>query len=87
MESEEKSKEEINFNKNNKHDIIESEQNHDINEKTSEEISGVNHQKIKLNEGKINSEKNKEFQSTDDINQKNSDEIITKHSYYDKLNR
>jgi len=87
MESEEKSKEEINYNKNNKHDIIDSEPNHDINEKTSEEISGVNHQKIKLNEDKMNSEINKEFQSRDDINQKNTDEIITKHSYYDKLNR
>ena len=87
MESEEKSKEEINYNKNNKHDIIDSEPNHDINEKTSEEISGVNHQKIKLNEDKMNSGINKEFQSRDDINQKNTDEIITKHSYYDKLNR
>ena len=87
MESEEKSKEEINFNKNNKHDLIESEPSHDINEKTSEEISDVNHQKIKLSEGKMNSEINKEFQSRDDINQKNTDEIITKHSYYDKLNR
>ena len=87
MESEEKSKEEINYNKNNKHDIIDSEPNHDINEKTSEEISGVNHQQIKLNEDKMNSEINKEFQSRDDINQKNTDEIITKHSYYDKLNR
>ena len=87
MESEEKSKEEINFNKNNKHDLIESEPSHDISEKTSEEISDVNHQKIKLNEEKINSEINKEFQSRDDINQKNTDEIITKHSYYDKLNR
>ena len=47
----------------------------------------MNHQKIKLNEEKINSEINKEFQSRDDINQKNTDEIITKHSYYDKLNR
>ena len=87
MESEEKSKEEINYNKNNKHDIIDSEPNHDINEKTSEEISGVNHQQIKLNEDKMNSEINKEFQSRDDINQKNTDEIITKYSYYDKLNR
>jgi len=87
MESEEKSKEEINYNKNNKHDIIDSEPNHDINEKTSEEISGVNHQQIKLNEDKMNSGINKEFQSRDDINQKNTDEIITKHSYYDKLNR
>ena len=87
MESEEKSKEEINYNKNNKHDIIDSEPNHDINEKTSEEISGVNHQKIKLNEDKMSQGINKEFQSRDDINQKNTDEIITKHSYYDKLNR
>ena len=34
MESEEKSKEEINFNKNNKHDLIDSEPSHDISEKT-----------------------------------------------------
>ena len=87
MESEEKSKEEIEFNKVNKHDIIESEPGHDLSEKTSEEISEVNHQKIKLNEGKIKSEMNKEFQSRDDINQKNTDEIIAKHSYYDKINR
>ena len=87
MESEEKSKEEIEFNKDNKHDIIESEPGHDLSEKTSEEISEVNHQKIKLNEGKIKSEMNKEFQSRDDINQKNTDEIIAKHSYYDKINR
>ena len=87
MESEEKSKEKIEFNKVNKHDIIESEPGHDLSEKTSEEINEVNHQKIKLNEGKIKSEMNKEFQSRDDINQKNTDEIITKHSYYDKLNR
>ena len=87
MESEEKSKEEIEFNKVNKHEIIESEPGHDLSEKTSEEISEVNHQKIKLNEGKIKSEMNKEFQSRDDINQKNTDEIIAKHSYYDKINR
>ena len=87
MESEEKSKEEIEFNKDNKHDIIESEPGHDLSEKTSEEISEVNHQKIKLNEGKIKSEMNKEFQSRDDINHKNTDEIIAKHSYYDKINR
>ena len=87
MESEEKSKEEIEFNKVNKHDIIESEPGHDLSEKTSEEISEVNHQKIKLKEGKIKSEMNKEFQSRDDINQKNNDEIIAKHSYYDKINR
>ena len=87
MESEEKSKEVIEFNKVNKHDIIESEPGHDLSEKTSEEISEVNHQKIKLNEGKIKSEMNKEFQSRDDINQKNTDEIIAKHSYYDKINR
>ena len=84
MENEENSEKEK---KNNKHDIIESESNHDYEEKTTEDISEVKHQKIKLNEKKINSELSKEFQSRDDINHVNTNEIISKQSYYDKINR
>ena len=84
MENEENSEKEK---KNNKHDVIESESNHDYEEKTTEDISEVKHQKIKLNEKKINSELSKEFQSRDDINHINTNEIISKQSYYDKINR
>jgi hypothetical protein len=84
MENEENSEKEK---KNNKHDVIESESNHDYEEKTTEDISEVKHQKIKLNEKKINSELSKEFQSRDDINHVNTNEIISKQSYYDKINR
>ena len=84
MENEENSEKEK---KNNKHDVIESESNHDYEEKTTEDISEVKHQKIKLNEKKINSELIKEFQSRDDINHINTNEIISKQSYYDKINR
>ena len=84
MENEENSEKEK---KNNKHDVIESESNHDYEEKITEDISEVKHQKIKLNEKKINSELSKEFQSRDDINHVNTNEIISKQSYYDKINR
>ena len=84
MENEENSEKEK---KNNKQDVIESESNHDYEEKTTEDISEVKHQKIKLNEKKINSELSKEFQSRDDINHINTNEIISKQSYYDKINR
>ena len=84
MENEENSEKEK---KNNKHDVIESESNHDYEEKITEDISEVKHQKIKLNEKKINSELSKEFQSRDDINHINTNEIISKQSYYDKINR
>lgn len=84
MENEENSEKEK---KNNKHDVIESESNHDYEEKTTEDISEVKHQKIKLNEKKINSELSKEFQSRDEINHINTNEIISKQSYYDKINR
>ena len=84
MENEDNSEKEKKYNK---HDVIESESNHDYDEKTTEDISEVKHQKIKLNEKKINSELSKEFQSRDDINHINTNEIISKQSYYDKINR
>ena len=84
MENEDNSEKEKKYNK---HDVIESESNHDYEEKTTEDISEVKHQKIKLNEKKINSELSKEFQSRDDINHVNTNEIISKQSYYDKINR
>ena len=96
MEDEEKNKEETHSDINNKHNIIESEPSHNLEDKTSDDFHQANHQKIKINEGilknkknemEIKSEINKVPKIDEDMNQKNNDFIIQGQSYYDKLNR
>ena len=96
MEDEEKNKEETHSDINNKHNIIESEPSHNLEDKTSDDFHQANHQKIKINEGilknkknemEIKSEINKVPKIDEEINQKNNDFIIQGQSYYDKLNR
>ena len=96
MEDEEKNKEETHSDINNKHNIIESEPSHNLEDKTSDDFHQANHQKIKINEGilknkknemEIKSEINKVPKIDEEMNQKNNDFIIQGQSYYDKLNR
>ena len=96
MEDEEKNKEETHSDINNKHNIIESEPSHNLEDKTSDDFHQANHQKIKINEGilknkknemEIKSEINKVPKIDEELNQKNNDFIIQGQSYYDKLNR
>ena len=71
----------------NKQNIIESESNHNFEDKNSEEFRHVNQQKIKINKVKIESETNSQGKNTtDDINIKNS-LIMQRTSYYDKIKR
>ena len=95
MEDEEKNKEETHSDINNKHNIIESEPSHNLEDKTSDDFHQANHQKIKINEGilknkknemEIKSEINKVPKIDEEMNQKNNDFIIQGQSYYDKLN-
>ena len=96
MEDEDKNKEETHSDINNKHNIIESEPSHNLEDKTSDDFHQANHQKIKINEGilknkknemEIKSEINKVPKIDEEMNQKNNDFIIQGQSYYDKLNR
>ena len=96
MEDEEKNKEETHSDINNKHNIIESEPSHNLEDKTSDDFHQANHQKIKINEGilknkknemEIKSEINKVPKIDEEMNQKNNDFIIQGQSDYDKLNR
>jgi hypothetical protein len=95
MENEDKKKEETQTDITNKQNIIENEQNHNFEEKTTDDIHQGNHQKIKINEGLlknkknemvIKSESNKENKIDDELTQKN-DFIMSGQSYYDKIDR
>ena len=95
MEDEDKNKEETQTDITNKQNMIENEQNHHFEEKTTDDIHQGNHQKIKINEGLlknkknemvIKSESNKENKIDDETIQKN-DFIISGQSYYDKIDR
>jgi len=95
MEDKDKNKEETQTDITNKQNMIENEQNHHFEEKTTDDIHQGNHQKIKINEGLlknkknemvIKSESNKENKIDDELTQKN-DFIMSGQSYYDKIDR
>ena len=95
MEDEDKNKEETQSDITNKPNMIENENSHHFEEKTTDDIHQGNHQKIKINEGLlknkknemvIKSESNKENKIDDELTQKN-DFIISGQSYYDKIDR
>ena len=95
MEDEDKNKEETQSDITNKPNMIENENNHHFEEKTTDDIHQGNHQKIKINEGLlknkknemvIKSESNKENKIDDELTQKN-DFIMSGQSYYDKIDR
>ena len=95
MEDEDKNKEETQSDITNKPNMIENENSHHFEEKTTDDIHQGNHQKIKINEGLlknkknevvIKSESNKENKIDDELTQKN-DFIMSGQSYYDKIDR
>ena len=95
MEDEDKNKEETQSDITNKPNMIENENSHHFEEKTTDDIHQGNHQKIKINEGLlknkknemvIKSESNKENKVDDELTQK-SDFIMSGQSYYDKIDR
>ena len=95
MEDEDKNKEETQSDITNKPNMIENENSHHFEEKTTDDIHQGNHQKIKINEGllknkknevAIKSELNKENKIDDELTQKN-DFIMSGQSYYDKIDR
>ena len=95
MEDEDKNKEETQSDITNKPNMIENENSHHFEEKTTDDIHQGNHQKIKINEGLlknkknemvIKSESNKENKIDDELTQK-SDFIMSGQSYYDKIDR
>ena len=95
MEDEDKNKEETQSDITNKPNMIENENSHHFEEKTTDDIHQGNHQKIKINEGLlknkkneiiIKSELNKENKIDDELTQKN-DFIMSGQSYYDKIDR
>ena len=95
MEDEDKNKEETQSDITNKINMIENENSHHFEEKTTDDIHQGNHQKIKINEGLlknkknemvIKSESNKENKIDDELTQKN-DFIMSGQSYYDKIDR
>ena len=95
MEDEDKNKEETQSDITNKPNMIENENSHHFEEKTTDDIHQGNHQKIKINEGllknkknevAIKSESNKENKIDDELTQK-SDFIMSGQSYYDKIDR
>ena len=90
-----KNKEETQSDITNKPNMIENENSHHFEEKTTDDIHQGNHQKIKINEGLlknkknemvIKSESNKENKIDDELTQKN-DFIMSGQSYYDKIDR